>query len=149
MDPHNKRNSCFVPLYDAFGFLAKSTLITSLSTVCCPAGDLSRHDMRIGSRILKRQHPHHCEAVLPYSSEETRCQRPFRHGLQGGPTVPSRAVAFGGLARRIWVEYDPMLGKFAAKDGDVYLAKGPFVSDNLPGGTAGRLAHGEAGGRHP
>ena len=102
--------------------------------------------MRIGSRILKRQHPHHCEAVLPYSSEETRCQRPFRHGLQGGPTVPPRAVAFGGLARRIWVEYGSVFGKFQAKGGDVYFAKGPFVLYDLSGGMAGGLAHGEAGG---
>ena len=41
-----------------------------------------------------------------------------------------------------------MFHEFAAKGGNVYLAKSPFVLHDLPGGSAGRLAHGEAGGRN-
>ena len=89
---------------------------------------------------------HHCERAVPYSSEKTRCQRPFRHGLQGGPTVPPRAVACGGLACGVGVEYGSVFGKFQAKDGHVYLAKGPFVLNDLSGSAAGGLSHGEAGG---
>ena len=102
--------------------------------------------MRIGLRILERQHPRHCKGLLPYSSVETRCQRPFRHGLQGSPAVPSRAVAFGGLTCHVRVEYGSVFHEFRPKDTDVYFAEGPFVLDDLPGGTARRLAHGEAGG---